>query len=94
MCFLSEHWERGISTSLWNFPLFKLVNDHHKVDWASLSDISKGHKQYFSSEVEHISWLARWSGEFGRVTNFKFMPDATQMAMRNLDSQGLSTLRG
>ena len=30
--------------------------------------------------------------ESGRVANFKFMPDATQMAMRNLDSQGISTL--
>ena len=64
------------------------------MDWASLSDISNGHKQYFSLEVEHISWLERWSGEFGRVANFKFMLDATEMAMRNLDSQGLSTLRG
>ena len=44
LCFLSEHWERGISTSLRNFPLFKFINDHHKVDWASLSDISSGHK--------------------------------------------------
>ena len=35
LCFLSEHWESGISTSLQNFPLFKLVNHHHKVDWAS-----------------------------------------------------------
>ena len=44
--------------------------------------------------MEHISWLERWSGEFGRVANFKLMSDATQMAMRNLDSQGLSTLQG
>ena len=94
LCFLSEHWERGISTSLRNFPRFKFVNDHHKLDRASLSDISNAHKQYFSFEVEHISWLERWSGEFGRVANFKFMSDATQMAMRNLDSQGISTLRG
>lgn len=93
LCFLSQYWERGISTSLQNFPFFKFVNDHNRVDWASLSDISHGHKQYFSSEVEHISWLARWSGEFGHVANFKFMPDSTQMAMRNLDYQGLCRLR-
>ena len=44
--------------------------------------------------MEHISWSERWSGEFGSVANLKFMSDATQMAMRNLDSQGFSTLRG
>ena len=62
--------------------------------WASLSDISNSHTQYFSSEMGHISWLGRWSGEFGHVVNFKFMPGGTQMAMRKMDSQGLSMLLG
>ena len=64
------------------------------MDWASLSDTSNSHKQYFYSKEEHISWLGRWSGEFGHVANFKFMPSDTQMAMIKLDSQILSMLRG
>ena len=64
------------------------------MDWASLSDISDSHKQYFYSKEEHISWLGRWSGDFGCVANFIFMPGDTQMAMIKLDSQRLSMLRG
>ena len=43
--------------------------------------------------MEHISWLARWSGKFGHVTDLKLMPDSTQMAMKNLDFQGLTRLQ-
>ena len=64
------------------------------MDSTSLSDISNSHKQYFYSKEEHISWLGRWSGEFGRVANFKFMPNDTQMSMIKLDSQRLSMLQG
>ena len=67
--------------SLQKFPLFKFVDDNNRVDWDSLLDISNIHKQYFYSKEEHISWLGRWSGEFGRVANFKFMPSDTQMAV-------------
>ena len=45
LCFLVEYWEKGISTSLQNFPLFKFVDHNNRVDWASLLDISNSHKQ-------------------------------------------------
>ena len=93
LCFLAEYWEKGILTSLQKISLFKFVDDNNRVDWASLLDISNSHK-HFNSKEEHISWLGKWSGEFGCVANFKFMPSDNKMAMIKLDSQILSMLRG
>ena len=75
-----------------NFPSLSLLMI--TIEWigAHLSNISNSHKQYFYSKEEHISWLGRWSGEFGHVSNFKFIPSDTQMAMIELDSQILSML--
>ena len=63
------------------------------MDWDSLSDTSNSHKQYFPYNVKHISFLVRWSGEFGHVANYNFMLDATRRAMQILDFQWMMLRR-
>eukprot|EP01018_Ginkgo_biloba_P017680 Gb_37162 [translate_table: standard] len=85
LCFLAENWDNRLSSYLHTVPLFKYAHNAYNVGWASLSDISNGTKIYFASEVKDISWLTKWTGEFGSVAQYKFMPDATQRAMRRMD---------
>ncbi|KAH9292818.1 hypothetical protein KI387_041993, partial [Taxus chinensis] len=39
LCFVADHWNRGVPNSLKQFPLFKFDNCPYGVSWASLSDI-------------------------------------------------------
>ncbi|KAH9328704.1 hypothetical protein KI387_000812, partial [Taxus chinensis] len=86
--FLAEYWERGVSTNIHLFLLFKYECNGYlpSVGWTTLSDLSssKGLKIYFSARVEDIGWLTRWNNELGDATNCKFMPKDTQMAMKKL----------
>ncbi|GLJ45923.1 hypothetical protein SUGI_0966870 [Cryptomeria japonica] len=94
LCFIAEHWNRGIPSSLQQFPLFKFDNGSNRAGWASLLDISsKRSKIYISSEEGDIAWLVRWNKVLGSAPRYKFMPNATQMAMKNLSYYEQSRLR-
>ncbi|GLJ45914.1 hypothetical protein SUGI_0966750 [Cryptomeria japonica] len=94
LCFIAEHWNRRIPSSLQQFPLFKFDNGFYGVGWASLSDMSsKGTKIYFSLGERDITWLTKWNKVLGSAPRYKFLSNATQMAMKSLSYNEQSRLR-
>ncbi|KAH9328841.1 hypothetical protein KI387_000949, partial [Taxus chinensis] len=106
LCFIAAYWEKGIPTSPGNFlrkkisdnlhcfPLFKYEDYPNGVGWASLSDISTHScRIYFSSEAHDIEWLTRWKSKFGDVANYKFIPNATQKSISDLEKSSLLKLQ-
>ncbi|GLJ45922.1 hypothetical protein SUGI_0966860 [Cryptomeria japonica] len=82
------------SSSLDFLGVGSVPDDWYSTWWASLLDMSsKGSKIYFSSEERDIAWLARWNKELGNAAHYKFMPNATQVAMKNLSSYERSRLQ-
>ncbi|GLJ45855.1 hypothetical protein SUGI_0965410 [Cryptomeria japonica] len=88
LCFVAQYWmESEIRVKIHPFPLLKYHNDScpHGVDWISLTHISASdqHRIYFCQNVKDAEWLIRWNKELGGPTLHKFLPKATQMAIKN-----------
>ncbi|KAF3438505.1 hypothetical protein FNV43_RR21267 [Rhamnella rubrinervis] len=84
--YIADNWtSKFLSTNMKNIPLLKYVDQDEKVSMYSINGSTRwnGDKLvYLSSDSHQISWLIEWNREFRSVTNFSFMPESTQEALR------------